>query len=282
MTTNSDQKTGKPAVAKSAKATSAPKPVAKPAAVKAPAVKAPDVKAPVSVAKVEAPAAVKPAAAKPVAAKTPAPEAITPKAVAPKVVAPKVEPVQVELPAQTAAPQAPTIENSPAPVAPVAEAVVAALPEKPISKPVEAPVSSTIAPKASTIPPLPFFMVPKMSTQTFKGYEDFAAFGKANLEAFVQANQLFTKGIESLSKEVVSLAQSSLESSTAATKAIFAAKTIKDVVELQADFAKTSFEKLVANSTKLGEMTVKLATDSTAPIGARVTAASEKALKPVA
>jgi phasin family protein len=121
-----------------------------------------------------------------------------------------------------------------------------------------------------------------MSTQTFKGYEDFAAFGKANLEAFVQANTLFAKGIESLSKEVVSLAQSSLESSTAATKAIFAAKTLKDVVELQADFAKTSFEKLVANSTKIGEMTVKLATDSAAPIGARVTAASEKALKPTA
>jgi len=121
-----------------------------------------------------------------------------------------------------------------------------------------------------------------MSTQTFKGYEDFAAFGKANLEAFVQANTLFAKGVEELSKEVVSLAQSSLETSTAATKAIFAAKTLKDVIELQADFAKTSFEKLVANSTKLGELTVKLATDSAAPIGARVTAASEKALKPAA
>ncbi|WP_189046016.1 phasin family protein [Aliidongia dinghuensis] len=121
-----------------------------------------------------------------------------------------------------------------------------------------------------------------MSTQTFKGYEDFAAFGKANLDAFVQANTLFAKGIEELSKEVVSLTQSSLESSAAATKAIFAAKTLKDVVELQADFAKTSFEKLVANSTKLGELTVKLATDSAAPLGARVTAAAEKALKPAA
>jgi phasin family protein len=252
----------------------AAKPAAKPVPPKTPAavVKAPVpiVKAPPAVAKV---AAAKPAVVRPVAVKAPVPKAV----------APKVEPAKVAAPVPT------LIENSPAPIAPLVEVAVAAPPVKPaaavvtkmpVSKPVEAPVSSFIAPKASTIPPTPQFKVSFMSTQSFKGYEDFAAFGKANLEAFVQANTLFAKGIESLSKEVVSLAQSSLESSTAATKAMFAAKTLKDVVELQADFAKTSFEKLVANSTKLGEMTVKLATDSAAPIGARVTAASEKALKP--
>jgi len=277
--TDSDQ--NKPALAKSVKAVSIPKPAAavqpaaKPVAPKTPAAVA---KAPIPVAKVAAPKIAKPAAVKPVAVKAP-----VPKAAAPKPVAPKAEPAKVAAPA--------LVKHSPAPIAPLVEVAVAAPPvtpavtvvtQTPVSKPVEAPVSSFIAAKASTIPPIPQFKVSFMSTQSFKGYEDFAAFGKANLEAFVQANTLFAKGIESLSKEVVSLAQSSLESSTAATKAIFAAKTLKDVVELQADFAKTSFEKLVANSTKIGEMTVKLATDSAAPLGARVTAASEKALKPVA
>ena len=319
--TNSDQKKptiAKPATAAStpkpaakAAAVKAPIPKAIPAkatGTKAPpvAIKAPPVaaKAPTPVAKAPAPVA-KPVPVAEVAAPAIAkPVAETPAAQAP--VAAKVEPVKVE-PAKAAAaevatpaPVAPApIENSPAPIAPIPEAVaapvvkaaaaapvakpaLAAVAKTPVSKPVEAPVSSSTAAKASTIPPIPQFKVPFMSTQTFKGYEDFAAFGKANLEAFVQANTLFAKGIESLSKEVVSLAQSSLESSTAATKAMFAAKTIKDVVELQADFAKTSFEKMVANSTKLGEMTVKLATDAAAPIGARVTAASEKALKPSA
>lgn len=286
--TNSDQKTGKPVAAKPATTVSAPKPVAKAAAAKAPAAKAPPpvakpapvttptvaAKPPAPVAKAAAPKISKPVAAKPSAkapspvakapapvAKAPAPEAATPAPVAPKSAA------------QT------LMDISLAPIAPVVKAAVAVVVETPVSKPVEAPVSSSIAAKASTIPPIPQIKVSAMSTQTFKGYEDFAAFGKANLEAFVQANKLFTSGIESLSKEVVSLAQSSLESSTAATKAMFAAKTLKDVVELQADFAKTSFEKMVANSTKLGEMTVKLATDSAAPIGARVTAASEKVMK---
>jgi len=318
--TDSNQKTGKPAVAKPAKVAGAPKPAAKAAAVKTPVAKASPAiaKASPTVAKAspviaKAPAA-KPVAAKPIEAKAPeakapapvvkpvaeaAPAPAAPVAPAPavksapvaKVVAPKVaKPVAPKPAAKAPAPKvAAPKPAAPKPAAqtlmdialapePVVKAAVAAI-EKPVSKPVEAPVSSSIAAKASTIPPLPKFMVSPMSTQTFKGYEDFAAFGKANLEAFVQANKLFTSGIETLSKEVVSLAQSSLESSTAATKAMFAAKTIKDVVELQTDFAKTSFEKLVANSTKIGEMTVKLATDSAAPIGARVTAASEKALK---
>jgi phasin family protein len=312
--TNTDQKTGKPVVAKPAKVASTPKPAV---AAKAPArqVSAAQVSAPVAKAAAPQPVAAKPVApkpapAEPAVAKAPvakpaaveppaAPKAAAPTPVAPKVEAPKAEAPKAETPkpvaaapvaptpvapkAEPAAVVAPVVKTSPAPVAPVVEAAVAALADKPVSKPVvEAPVSSSASPKASTIPPIPFFMVPHMSTQTFKGYEDFAAFGKANLEAFVQANTLFAKGVEELSKEVVSLAQSSLETSTAATKAIFAAKTLKDVIELQADFAKTSFEKLVANSTKLGELTVKLATDSAAPIGARVTAASEKALKPAA
>jgi phasin family protein len=280
--TNSDQK--KPAIAKPATAASAPKPAAKAAAAKAPITK-PPVKAPV--AKAPAPLVVaKPAPAKPVAE--------TPPTVAAKVEPAKIEPAKVaSIEAVAPAPVVPApIEVFPAPIAPMIEAAAAAVApvakavpavaKTPVSKPVEAPVSSSIVAKASTTPTIPQTKVPFMSIQTFKGYEDFAAFGKANLEAFVQANTLFAKGIESLSKEVVSLAQSSLESSTAATKAMFAAKTLKDVVELQADFAKTSFEKMVANSTKLGEMTVKLATDSAAPIGARVTAASEKALKPSA
>jgi len=281
--TDSDQK--KPAIAKPAKAVSIPKPAvavkpaAKPVPLKTPTLVA---KAPSAVAKAPVPVAkAPPAVAKVAAPKIAKPAAV--KASAPTPLAPKVEPAKI------AAPVPVLVKNSPAPIAPLVEVAVAAPlvepavaveTETPVSKPVEAPVSSFSAPKASTIPPIPQFKVSFMSIQSFKGYEDFAAFGKANLEAFVQANTLFAKGIESLSKEVVSLAQSSLESSTAATKAMFAAKTLKDVVELQADFAKTSFEKLVANSTKLGEMTVKLATDSAAPIGARVTAASEKALKP--
>jgi phasin family protein len=117
---------------------------------------------------------------------------------------------------------------------------------------------------------------------TIKGYDEFTAISKANLDALVQANKVFAKGVENISKEVLSLTQSSLESAATAAKAIFAAKTLKDMVELNAEFTRTHFDKLVANSTKLSEMSVKLATDAFAPITARVTVAVEKAVKPAA
>ncbi len=120
------------------------------------------------------------------------------------------------------------------------------------------------------------------ATASFKGYEDVAAFNKANLDAIIQANTVFAKGFEELSKEVISLTQTSLENAATATKAIFAAKSLKDVVELNADFTKSNYEKLLANSTKISELSVKLATATLAPITARATAAVEKVSKPAA
>ncbi|HVJ54474.1 MAG TPA: phasin family protein [Aliidongia sp.] len=119
-------------------------------------------------------------------------------------------------------------------------------------------------------------------TPTINGYDELTAISKANLDAIVQANRIFAKGFEEISKEVFGLTQSSLESAASTAKAMFAAKTLKDVVELNADFTRTHFDKMLANSTKLGEMSVKLATDTIAPITARATATVEKAAKPAA
>lgn len=171
-----------------------------------------------------------------------------------------------------------------APETPVAEPAAAA-PETPVAEPVvEAPAPPVPAPPASTAPlPPPLPMVTKMNTATpFKGYDELTAFNKANLDAFIQANAVLAKGFEEISREVLGLAQASFESATAATKAILAAKTLKDVVELNADFTKSQYETLVANSTKLGEMAVKLATETAAPISARVTHAVDTVTRPTA
>jgi phasin family protein len=120
------------------------------------------------------------------------------------------------------------------------------------------------------------------ATPTFKGYEEIAAFGQANIDALIQANTVFTQGIETISKEVLTLTQSQFESAAAGAKAIFAARTLKDFIELNSDFTKAHFDKLVAHSTKLGELGAKVATDTFAPISARVTSVVEKAAKPTA
>jgi len=184
-----------------------------------------------------------------------------------------------------------TPENSAPPVAEPTEPVAsvapspacAAAPVETVAPVVVPPAEPTAAITDSTpSQPLTSMVSDMTATPTFKGYDEIAAFGKANIDALIQANTVFTKGVEAISKEFIALTQSQLESAAAAAKAIFAAKTLKDMVELNAEFTKANFDKLVANSTKLGELSTKVATDTFAPISARVTSVVERAAKPVA
>jgi phasin family protein len=59
-------------------------------------------------------------------------------------------------------------------------------------------------------------------------------------------------------------------------------KTLREAVDLQADFAKGNFDKFVAESTKMSETVVKVANDAMEPITARVNVSVEKIFKPLA
>jgi phasin family protein len=110
--------------------------------------------------------------------------------------------------------------------------------------------------------------------------EDFATLGKGNLDAVVEANAVIAKGLEQMTREFVSYAQASLESAASATKALFGAKTLQDVIALNNDYAKVSLDSFIANSTKLGDMGMKVANEALEPISQRVNLTIEKLAKP--
>jgi phasin family protein len=169
-----------------------------------------------------------------------------------------------------------SIETSTAPLQ-TSPALVKAASEPASIKPV---ARETVSPtRPPSVPPLQQ-KVTIMTANAFKGYEDITSFGKDSFAAFVQANAVFTKGFEDFSKEVLSLTQASMENAVTAAKAMFAVKTLKDAIELSTTLTKTNIEKLVANSSKLAELGVKVTTEALAPINARVNVAVEKSLKP--
>ena len=90
------------------------------------------------------------------------------------------------------------------------------------------------------------------------------------------------KGFETLGKTWMSFTQETMESGAQVAKALLGAKTLREAVDLQTDFAKTSFDKFVGESTKLSEMSVKVANEAFEPINARLNVAVEKLMKPVA
>lgn len=124
--------------------------------------------------------------------------------------------------------------------------------------------------------------VEKASQTAFKAVEDIQKLSKENLEAYVQASTIFAKGFEQLGKAWMALSQEALEQSAAAAKALLGAKSVREAVDLQTEFAKSTFDKFVTESTKLSEQTVKTANEAFEPINARFTVAVEKLWKPIA
>lgn len=124
--------------------------------------------------------------------------------------------------------------------------------------------------------------IEKASVSAFKAYEEFSKFQKDNYDAYVAASTIFAKGAENVGKTWMSLTQEALENAAQTAKALLGAKTLREAVDLQSDFAKSNFDKFVAEGTKLSELSVKVTNEAFAPINARVNVAVEKLLKPVA
>ena len=124
--------------------------------------------------------------------------------------------------------------------------------------------------------------VEQASQATLKGYDDFAAASKENLDAIVAATNVFSKGVEELGKAYFAFAQSSIEANVEVGKSMLAAKTVTDVVEMQADAMRNGFDAMVNESNKLAEMSLKLATDSVQPLQDRFNSGLDDSLKSTA
>ncbi|MGE0666336.1 MAG: TIGR01841 family phasin [Sphingomonadales bacterium] len=114
-----------------------------------------------------------------------------------------------------------------------------------------------------------------------QNFSDISAIGRENMDAVVSAGTVFAKGIEAVNAELAAISKRNLEDSIAAVKALAAAKSAKEYLELQSDLMKTSWDHMVADTTKIGEMMGEYSKDAMAPIQSRITATMEKFSKPL-
>jgi len=124
--------------------------------------------------------------------------------------------------------------------------------------------------------------VEKASTAALKGYDEFAALNKETMDAYVKAGNVAAKGFETLGQEVYAFAQTQTEANVAAAKAMMTAKSLNELVEIQSDLARSQFDAYVAETTKVSEMSLKVANESVEPIQAQFNVVVEKMMKPVA
>lgn len=115
-----------------------------------------------------------------------------------------------------------------------------------------------------------------------KGVDDAAKLSKDQVEAYVTAGNVASKGLETINAEVMAFTKTQVEDQISAAKAMMSAKTLQELIELQNGYAKSAFEAYTAHTTKLSEVATKVAQDAFAPINAQVQATVEKMVKPIA
>jgi phasin family protein len=137
-----------------------------------------------------------------------------------------------------------------------------------------AAVTSEVVETASSIEPTKPTITQGIKSM-MKSTEDFVAFGQANLEAFVKSGQIWSAGVQELTKQIATTAKASFDESISTFKAMSTAKSVKEAMDLQSSFAKAALEKAMAESNKLTDASIKLTEQTLAPITARVTVAVE-------
>jgi phasin family protein len=106
--------------------------------------------------------------------------------------------------------------------------------------------------------------------------EELADLARANVEAVVEANRVATEGARSIGQDVVAKQRDSFEQAADAIRSLAEAKSPTEYLQLQSDFARASFDRAIAESSKLTESLVKLAGEAFQPLSTRATANAER------
>jgi phasin family protein len=112
--------------------------------------------------------------------------------------------------------------------------------------------------------------------------EELTELSKGNVEAFVASTKIVAKGLETVGQEVADFSRKSFEDASAALKSFTEVKSATDFFRLQSEFARTQFDGLVAESSKLSETMIKLAGDVAEPLASRYSVAAERVKAAVA
>ncbi len=115
--------------------------------------------------------------------------------------------------------------------------------------------------------------------KAMKTAEELVAFSQGNVEALVKSGQIWAAGVQDIGKQMAANAQASFDETMATFKAFSSVKSLKDAFDLQANLARTTMEKTLAESGKLTDASLKLTEQTLAPITARVSMAVEKFAK---
>ena len=116
----------------------------------------------------------------------------------------------------------------------------------------------------------------QFAAKSQKAAEELTDLAKANVEAIVEAGRIAAGGVKALGQDVIASGREGIEQASDAVKTLAEAKSPAEFFQIQSELARASFDRLVAETSKLTERVVKLAGEAAEPLQTRASLNAER------
>jgi len=96
-------------------------------------------------------------------------------------------------------------------------------------------------------------------------FEDLQKVGMDNFENALKSLGAVSKSTQAIAAEVADYSKKAFEDGTGALEKLFGVKTLDKAVEVQTEFARSSYESFVTRASKIGEIYADLAKETWKP-----------------
>src|SRR5687768_5659699 len=116
----------------------------------------------------------------------------------------------------------------------------------------------------------------QIAAKSQKAAEELSELAKANVEAIVEASRIYAGGAKALGQDVIASGRDGIEQASDAVKTLAEAKSPAEFFQIQSELARASFDRFVAETSKLTERVVKLAGEAVEPLQTRASLNAER------
>jgi len=116
----------------------------------------------------------------------------------------------------------------------------------------------------------------KFAAKSQKTAEELAELAKANVEAIVEAGRIYAGGAKAIGQDAIASGREGIEKAQDAVKTLAEAKSPAEFFQIQSELARASFDRFVAETSKLTERVVKLTGEAVEPLQTRASLNAER------
>jgi hypothetical protein len=101
---------------------------------------------------------------------------------------------------------------------------------------------------------------------TTPNFEEFQKFSKQQLDVVNAATAAAAKGLQEIAAESSDYSKKAFAAASATMEKLLGSNSVESAIQIQSEYAKSAYEGLVAQASKIGEIYVKLATEAFKPV----------------